>query len=127
MIIRCPLPYVPSGSVNNAHLILCRRLIFKPCGHLHSFFFSSSVLDIEIESLEQVPHSRWGGGGFQCLWSDVLTILCLQVVAGMKYIFTVQMARTLCRKGGVVKDCAVHQDPAAVRTTRLAWSQICLC
>uniref|UniRef100_A0A8C7VNB7 Cystatin domain-containing protein n=1 Tax=Oncorhynchus mykiss TaxID=8022 RepID=A0A8C7VNB7_ONCMY len=50
-----------------------------------------------------------------------------QVVAGMKYIFTVQMARTLCRKGGVEKDCAVHQDPAVVRTTRLAWSQICLC
>uniref|UniRef100_A0AAZ3QX58 Cystatin domain-containing protein n=1 Tax=Oncorhynchus tshawytscha TaxID=74940 RepID=A0AAZ3QX58_ONCTS len=50
-----------------------------------------------------------------------------QVVAGMKYYFTVQMARTLCRKGGVEKDCAVHQDPAAVRTTRLAWSQICLC
>ena len=44
----------------------------------------------------------------------------------MKYIFTVQMARTLCRKGGVEKDCAVHQDPAVVRTTRLAWSQICL-
>ncbi|XP_038830758.1 cystatin-like [Salvelinus fontinalis] len=34
-----------------------------------------------------------------------------QVVAGMKYIFTVQMARTLCRKGGV-KDCAVHPAPA---------------
>ncbi|XP_038831170.1 cystatin-like [Salvelinus namaycush] len=34
-----------------------------------------------------------------------------QVVAGMKYIFTVQMARTLCRKGRV-KDCTVHQYPA---------------
>ncbi|XP_055745625.1 cystatin-like [Salvelinus fontinalis] len=34
-----------------------------------------------------------------------------QVVAGMKYIFTVQMARTLCMKGRV-KDCAVHQYPA---------------
>ncbi|XP_031660419.1 cystatin-like isoform X2 [Oncorhynchus kisutch] len=35
-----------------------------------------------------------------------------QVVAGMKYFFTVQMARTLCRKGGVEKDCAVHPGPA---------------
>ncbi|XP_071264994.1 cystatin-like isoform X2 [Salvelinus alpinus] len=34
-----------------------------------------------------------------------------QVVAGMKYIFTVQMARTLCMKGRV-KDCTVHQYPA---------------
>ncbi|KAK6301439.1 hypothetical protein J4Q44_G00274920 [Coregonus suidteri] len=36
-----------------------------------------------------------------------------QVVAGMKYIFTVQMARTPCKKGGVAKVCAVHKDPAA--------------
>ncbi|CAB1338641.1 unnamed protein product [Coregonus sp. 'balchen'] len=50
-----------------------------------------------------------------------------QVVAGMKYIFTVQMARTPCKKGGVAKVCAVHKDPAAVRTTMLAWSQIGLC
>ncbi|XP_014035839.1 cystatin [Salmo salar] len=47
-----------------------------------------------------------------------------QVVAGMKYIFTVQMARTLCRKGGVVKDCAVHQDPAATYQCIFeVWSQ----
>ncbi|KAM9412326.1 cystatin-like isoform 1-T1 [Salvelinus alpinus] len=35
-----------------------------------------------------------------------------QVVAGIKYIFTVLMARSLCRKGGVEKDCAVHHGPA---------------
>ncbi|XP_031660725.1 cystatin [Oncorhynchus kisutch] len=47
-----------------------------------------------------------------------------QVVAGMKYIFTVQMARTLCRKGGVEKDCAVHQDPAATnQCTFEVWSR----
>ncbi|KAM9412331.1 cystatin-like isoform 3-T3 [Salvelinus alpinus] len=46
-----------------------------------------------------------------------------QVVAGMKYIFTVQMARTLCRKGGV-KDCAVHQAPAATyQCTFEVWSR----
>ncbi|XP_041715381.1 cystatin [Coregonus clupeaformis] len=47
-----------------------------------------------------------------------------QVVAGMKYIFTVQMARTPCRKGGVVKDCAVHKDPtAAYQCTFEVWSR----
>uniref|UniRef100_A0A8C7JHE8 Cystatin domain-containing protein n=1 Tax=Oncorhynchus kisutch TaxID=8019 RepID=A0A8C7JHE8_ONCKI len=34
------------------------------------------------------------------------------VVAGMKYFFTVQMARTLCKKGGVEKHCTVHLGPA---------------
>ncbi|XP_070973644.1 cystatin-like [Oncorhynchus clarkii lewisi] len=49
----------------------------------------------------------------QYLWQVAKVVKAQkQVVAGMKYIFTVQMARTLCRKGGVEKDCAVHQDPA---------------
>ncbi|XP_020351216.1 cystatin [Oncorhynchus kisutch] len=34
-----------------------------------------------------------------------------QVVSGIKYIFTVQMGRTPCRKGGVEKVCSVHKDP----------------
>ncbi|XP_036402654.1 cystatin-like [Megalops cyprinoides] len=34
-----------------------------------------------------------------------------QVVAGLKYIFTVQMARTSCKKGGVEKLCNFHEDP----------------
>ncbi|XP_052333581.1 cystatin-like isoform X2 [Oncorhynchus keta] len=47
-----------------------------------------------------------------------------QVVAGMNYIFTVQMARTLCRKGGLEKDCAVHHDPAATnQCTFEVWSR----
>lgn len=33
-----------------------------------------------------------------------------QVVAGMKYIFTVEMARTNCRKGGVETECEIHSD-----------------
>ncbi|XP_055745624.1 cystatin-like [Salvelinus fontinalis] len=46
-----------------------------------------------------------------------------QVVAGMKYIFTVQMARTLCMKGRV-KDCAVHQYPAVTyQCTFEVWSR----
>ncbi|KAL0964820.1 hypothetical protein UPYG_G00329450 [Umbra pygmaea] len=36
-----------------------------------------------------------------------------QVVAGMKYFFTVKMARTQCKKGGVETACSVNNDPQA--------------
>ncbi|XP_067092211.1 cystatin C (amyloid angiopathy and cerebral hemorrhage) [Osmerus mordax] len=38
-----------------------------------------------------------------------------QVVAGIKYIFTVDMARTSCRKGGAETTCAIHEDPQVAR------------
>lgn len=34
-----------------------------------------------------------------------------QVVAGMKYIFTVEMGKTPCRKGGPETLCTIHEDP----------------
>ncbi|KAB5582072.1 hypothetical protein PHYPO_G00182950 [Pangasianodon hypophthalmus] len=34
-----------------------------------------------------------------------------QVVSGLNYIFTVEMVRTSCRKGGVEKECTVHSEP----------------
>ncbi|CAB1313032.1 unnamed protein product [Coregonus sp. 'balchen'] len=49
-----------------------------------------------------------------------------QVVSGIKYIFTVQMARTPCRKGGVEKVCSVHKDPemaAPYQCTFEVWSR----
>ncbi|XP_028844006.1 cystatin-like [Denticeps clupeoides] len=38
-----------------------------------------------------------------------------QVVAGIKYIFEVQMARTQCKKGGVEELCEFHEDPALAK------------
>ncbi|XP_078129861.1 cystatin-like [Sander vitreus] len=38
-----------------------------------------------------------------------------QVVAGMKYVITVRMAKTPCRKGSENEVCAIHQDPAMAR------------
>ncbi|XP_024152582.1 cystatin-C [Oryzias melastigma] len=35
-----------------------------------------------------------------------------QVVAGIKYIITVKMARTLCRKNGTGEECTIPEDPA---------------
>ncbi|XP_036430961.1 cystatin-like [Colossoma macropomum] len=49
-----------------------------------------------------------------------------QVVSGIKYIFTVEMARTSCRKDGVEEDCPVHSDPALARLQKCklaVWSQ----
>ncbi|XP_061084274.1 cystatin-like [Conger conger] len=35
-----------------------------------------------------------------------------QVVAGMKYFFTVELSMTSCRKNVDLKQCEVHKDPA---------------
>uniref|UniRef100_A0A8C1KRC8 Cystatin-like n=1 Tax=Cyprinus carpio TaxID=7962 RepID=A0A8C1KRC8_CYPCA len=46
-----------------------------------------------------------------------------QVVSGLKYIFTVKMGRTSCRKGGVETLCAVHEDPSVTQCKITVWSQ----
>ncbi|XP_062851507.1 cystatin-like [Trichomycterus rosablanca] len=39
-----------------------------------------------------------------------------QVVSGMKYIFTVEMVRTSCKKGETEDSCASNLDPAKAQT-----------
>ncbi|KAF7657390.1 hypothetical protein LDENG_00028160 [Lucifuga dentata] len=49
-----------------------------------------------------------------------------QVVSGLKYIITVRMARTSCRKSSMDEVCAVHEDPEKARPyqcTFTVWSQ----
>ncbi|NP_001290767.1 cystatin C (amyloid angiopathy and cerebral hemorrhage) precursor [Esox lucius] len=49
-----------------------------------------------------------------------------QVVAGIKYIFTVNMGRTPCKKSGAETNCSVHEDPgmaATYRCTFEVWSR----
>ncbi|KAI2657957.1 Cystatin [Labeo rohita] len=49
-----------------------------------------------------------------------------QVVAGLKYIFTVKMGRTNCRKGRDETLCDVHEDPRVARITQCkiaVWSK----
>ncbi|KAM9477501.1 cystatin-like [Clarias gariepinus] len=49
-----------------------------------------------------------------------------QVVSGAKYIITVKMATTSCKKADAKKKCTVHSDPAIAkpRKCKLAvWSQ----
>ncbi|XP_071754100.1 cystatin C (amyloid angiopathy and cerebral hemorrhage) [Centroberyx gerrardi] len=49
-----------------------------------------------------------------------------QVVAGTKYIITVQMGKTPCRKNGAEETCAIHADPEMARPyqcTFTVWSR----
>ncbi|MBN3324109.1 CYT protein, partial [Atractosteus spatula] len=51
-----------------------------------------------------------------------------QVVEGMKYIITVEMGRTACRKGteGNLEVCAIYNDPQLAKTKRCTfevWSR----
>ncbi|MCJ8730971.1 hypothetical protein PDJAM_G00190230 [Pangasius djambal] len=46
-----------------------------------------------------------------------------QVVSGLNYIFTVEMVRTSCRKGGVEKECTVHSDPRPHECRLKVWNQ----
>ncbi|XP_070696960.1 cystatin C (amyloid angiopathy and cerebral hemorrhage) [Pempheris klunzingeri] len=49
-----------------------------------------------------------------------------QVVSGMKYIITVKMAKTPCRKGSINEVCAIHQDQEMARPyqcTFTVWSR----
>uniref|UniRef100_A0A8C1MUI5 Cystatin-like n=1 Tax=Cyprinus carpio TaxID=7962 RepID=A0A8C1MUI5_CYPCA len=49
-----------------------------------------------------------------------------QVVAGMKYMFTVKMGRTNCKKGVVKTLCAIHKNPNVARVIQcriMVWSR----
>ncbi|XP_068581023.1 cystatin-C-like [Cebidichthys violaceus] len=49
-----------------------------------------------------------------------------QVVAGVKYVITVKMAKTPCRKDGVNDVCAIHTDPEKAQPymcTFTVWSK----
>uniref|UniRef100_A0A8C9YN94 Cystatin domain-containing protein n=1 Tax=Sander lucioperca TaxID=283035 RepID=A0A8C9YN94_SANLU len=47
-----------------------------------------------------------------------------QVVAGMKYVITVRMAKTPCRKGSENEVCAIYQEPAMpYQCTFTVWSR----
>ncbi|XP_054654744.1 cystatin C (amyloid angiopathy and cerebral hemorrhage) [Dunckerocampus dactyliophorus] len=49
-----------------------------------------------------------------------------QVVSGMKYVITVKLAKTSCRKGGSEERCDIFQDPVMAKPyqcTFTVWSR----
>ncbi|XP_056327115.1 cystatin-like [Danio aesculapii] len=59
-------------------------------------------------------YNKLNGDVFLCAVSKIIK-LQKQVVAGIKYIFTVNVARTTCRKGRDEKSCPIQKNPALAR------------
>lgn len=77
----------------------------------------------EALNYAMVQYNRASNDAFVRGVSEVFEVQ-RQVVAGLKYIFTVKLARTSCRKGGVEIDCvadAANQDVPYCKI--VVWSQ----
>ncbi|KAK5853809.1 hypothetical protein PBY51_014933 [Eleginops maclovinus] len=61
-----------------------------------------------------VEHNRQSNDMYLSQVAEVVGVK-RQVVAGLKYIITVRMAKTPCRKGTANEVCAIHQDPTEAR------------
>ncbi|KAM7408983.1 hypothetical protein PAMA_002614 [Pampus argenteus] len=71
-----------------------------------------------------VQHNRGTNDAYLSQPAEVVKAQ-IQVVAGLKYVITVKMAKTSCRKGSD-EVCSVHQDPAKARSyqcTFTVWSR----
>uniref|UniRef100_A0A3P9BP20 Cystatin C (amyloid angiopathy and cerebral hemorrhage) n=1 Tax=Maylandia zebra TaxID=106582 RepID=A0A3P9BP20_9CICH len=58
-----------------------------------------------------VQHNRGSNDLYLSQVAEVIKVQS-QVVAGMKYVITVKMVKTPCRKYGVDQVCAIHTDQA---------------
>uniref|UniRef100_A0A3P8R8N3 Cystatin domain-containing protein n=1 Tax=Astatotilapia calliptera TaxID=8154 RepID=A0A3P8R8N3_ASTCA len=56
-----------------------------------------------------VQHNRGSNDLYLSQVAEVIKVQS-QVVAGIKYVITVKMAKTPCRKDGVEEVCAIHTD-----------------
>ncbi|XP_016128037.1 cystatin-like [Sinocyclocheilus grahami] len=70
-------------------------------------------------------YNRQSNDAFVRQVSEVIKVQ-KQVVSGLKYIFTVKVGRTNCRKGGVETLCSIHEDPSVAQVSQCkitVWSQ----
>ncbi|XP_016325470.1 cystatin-like isoform X2 [Sinocyclocheilus anshuiensis] len=70
-------------------------------------------------------YNRQSNDAFVRQVSEVIKVQ-KQVVQVVKYIFTVKVGRTNCRKGGVETLCTIHEDPSVAQVTQCkitVWSQ----
>ncbi|KAL3050127.1 hypothetical protein OYC64_012216 [Pagothenia borchgrevinki] len=58
-----------------------------------------------------VEHNKQSNSMFLSQVAEVVGMK-RQLVAGLKYVITVRMGNTPCRKGTANEVCAIHQDPA---------------
>uniref|UniRef100_A0A3B4GNA6 Cystatin-like n=1 Tax=Pundamilia nyererei TaxID=303518 RepID=A0A3B4GNA6_9CICH len=70
-----------------------------------------------------VQHNRGSNDLYLSQVAEVIKVQS-QVVAGIKYVITVKMAKTPCRKDGVEEVCAIHTDQAKpYQCTFEVWSR----
>ncbi|XP_042290086.1 cystatin C (amyloid angiopathy and cerebral hemorrhage) [Thunnus thynnus] len=72
-----------------------------------------------------VKHNRGTNDLYLSQVAEVVKVQS-QVVAGTKYVITVRMGKTSCRKDSVNEVCAIHQDLAKARPylcTFTVWSR----
>ncbi|XP_063347603.1 cystatin C (amyloid angiopathy and cerebral hemorrhage) [Pelmatolapia mariae] len=72
-----------------------------------------------------VQHNRGSNDLYLNQVAEVIKVQS-QVVAGIKYVITVKMARTPCRKDGVEEVCAIETDQAKAKSyqcTFEVWSR----
>ncbi|XP_062256874.1 cystatin-C-like [Platichthys flesus] len=111
------------------------QLVFPVLAALFAVGLGSLVggpQDIDISEAQDaldfavVKHNRGSNDLFQSQVAKVIRVQ-RQVVAGYKYIITVQMAKTPCRKNDAANEvCAIYQDPASAQPyvcTFSVWSR----
>lgn len=72
-----------------------------------------------------VQHNRANNDMYLSQVAEVVKVQ-RQVVAGSKYVITVRMAKTPCRKDSANEVCAIHEDPAQAQPyecTFTVWSR----
>ncbi|XP_040906423.1 cystatin C (amyloid angiopathy and cerebral hemorrhage) [Toxotes jaculatrix] len=112
------------------------KLVFSVLAAVFAVGFGSFVggaKDIDINdagarealNFAVVQHNRGTNDLYLSQVAEVVRVQ-RQVVSGMKYIITVKMAKTPCRKDSVDEVCAIHQDPELARPyecTFTMWSR----
>ncbi|XP_069546228.1 cystatin C (amyloid angiopathy and cerebral hemorrhage) [Brachyistius frenatus] len=72
-----------------------------------------------------VEHNRRSNDAYLSQVAQVVRVQS-QVVSGIKYLITVKMARSTCRKNNANDLCTIHQDPAKAlpyECTFTVWSR----
>ncbi|XP_060727796.1 cystatin-like [Tachysurus vachellii] len=82
----------------------------------------------EIQNALHFAVAQYNAESDSIYTSQIVKVISVQtqVVAGVKYIFTVEMAKTSCKKTEAKDNCAMNSDPAIAQPhecTLAVWSQ----
>ncbi|KAI5108514.1 cystatin-like [Silurus meridionalis] len=86
---------------------------------------NSNMNDPQVQEALSFAVAQYNEDSGSLYTSHVLHVIKVQtqVVAGVKYIFTVKMATTSCLKGAAKNTCAIVAKPVPRECTLAVWSQ----